>query len=380
MRIALAVALTTNQLCDASLTLHKSSSFSKDPRPRVKATFLKNEQNVGFSLMFDVSSASSRIVMKRGEDDFDEFPAYFDIEEGESIQPAFDGEGYEFNGIAPKVRGGLNLVFGGSLTSRTVRTQAVVGETVRLFSGPNSFEFDSQLHILNQEEDMQTGIGVLGARFDSEFAQAAGIFALHPNHSQANPSFIKAQRRFGKGIKGSKKLFIGREQVESAIELVSAQTDNQIVYAQNLDTTHWVIYGSIMGHNGPLVLSTSTMGMTAPKRVIEEITAAFTQLGAVKYGLDGTAYERNWGKCQNYKSLPNIVINLGSKAEGSVEIILTPDDYVVSTSEDLSMCQVKLTAETADSSGSRAIGIEVLSKVFTVFDRENNRVGILKID
>ena len=328
MRIIFGAALIAPQVLAGSFTLHENPVYY-DLHPRVKTTFMKNGQDLGFSLQLDTGASSTRIMALKPGSFSQETHSYFDVEKDDPVTRAafLLGEGYlVLRGLSNFKMARGTITYGTDSSSKVIRTVGSVSEKVRLFSGyDNVFDFDAEVY-LTDSHSLGDGIGLLGARVDSELARSAGVFAYHPKYTKSGPRFLMAARMFGFEPQRNRKLFVGRPAVDAAIKVVTRQTGSEIFHTPNLQTDHWTLTGQIDGHQVTLIADTGSSGVFVPKAIEDSIKEKFAAMGATYAGTPVTNFSQRWQNCENYKSLPNIVFRLG-EGQG-FEIVITPDDYV----------------------------------------------------
>ena len=335
-----------------ALKLHTHPYLTRDNRPRVKVSYLMNEQRIGFSVILDTGAGRSTLMLANEDDSVFQpsRPSYTTIEESDPVdRPAWWAEGYVDNSRAPRVNSGDgNFVFGLGSATLAVEIQQCVRETARLFSGDFRFDFDLNICLTRRMLNENIGAGSVGAQFDSDFAQAAGVFSI-----------VKCET-----------LLIGYPAVNSPIS-----------YMPNSHSTHWVIGGYIsFGSNSAMeylgwVLDTGANCIFVPGNTLRSIQEALVSVGGAEFDVHLPGSYPSYRNCdldRLRQVLPPISFQLGH-----LNVLIPVDEYIVPLPGDKKRCGL-VVAEIKRHQGHLlpVIGTAVLSKIIVIFDQVNRRVGI----
>ena len=357
------------------LSLH-CSPFERDPRPRVKVTFLAHGQNIGFSLMFDTGSIMTHIVLAEGLEVGapDAPPSYLPQDGVDSSvepvdRPAKWMEGYLDVGRVSKTAGAAKLMYGADDDRRRVDVTRRITEMAQLFSGETSFIHEIEINLTTKMEDRATGIGLLGAAPGSHFARAAGVFA-----------YMSAQADYKHAPSGGTLHIVGRESDEQLRTFCRPGSDIAFFPLHGpADRIHWLVTGTmqsgVIRHEVTYLVDTGATGIFVTSDILRAIKDALVEGGAVlEVAVPG--YMLKYTNCFRYRSLPTIDFTVGS-GPSAVTVSLSPDDYIIRRPGPDGACFLRLSDATARA--GRLLGVEILSKLLTVFDQTRNRIGFCLI-
>ena len=153
--------------------------------PYVKLSFLNEGRNLGYYAIFDTGAHRSYTFIETHGNPFDRSHTFWEprdwiLDEREPIiRAAQDGEAYRQNpSIVP--RDPMMLGYGVDNAIRGFPSIGTIQENIRLFSGPSNFTFyEPRLFLVPPPGDRQRVL--LGASRTSSFAAAAGAFAIIPS-------------------------------------------------------------------------------------------------------------------------------------------------------------------------------------------------------
>ena len=354
------------------LSLHYNP-FESDFRPRVKVSFLAHGQDIGFSLVFDTGSDKTHILMAGGPDDVasDAPPSYLPEDGIDSSlepvnRPARWMEGYLDVGLVAQTSGAGRLVYGTDDNPRPIDVTRRINEVAQLYSGATTFVHEIEIDLTTKVDNRFTGIGLLGAGRTSHFARAAGVFAyMGPLVDYSGWATASAGTLH----------IVGRDGGEQLNDF--CRTGSNIEYFPLAgNSIHWMVRGSIesgtMRHDLSFIVDTGASGVFVTTDILNAIKAALVASGAV-LAAAVPGHLLRYDNCFRYRELPAVKYTVGS-GPMAVSISLTPEDYIVGPSGPVGTCFLNLFDATAGTT-SRLFGMELLSKLLTVFDETRNRIG-----
>ncbi len=350
---------------DVTIELIKHASLP-DPRPRVRVQFILNGQPTVFSLMFDTGSALNVIV--RGQEEVDGIcedgpPCRGEIER--PIEVPINGEGYVDDGKQWVICGPRKgAAFGSDECRVEIDELKTIQEVVRLVGDAQTFQYLLYLKLLSGFENEYMGIGVLGAARLSEFAKRARAF-----------TFIGPTTESDGGT-----LLVGpRDSGALYDEYCEKRNGDDLLFLPNIEEVyiaHWIVEGSmgfgVSGFSEPVhwLADTGAGYFYVPVRLYNEVVRDLTMKGASvapRYG-NNRALVRN---CPREAS--PVSFNIGT---GSDQISVQFADYLINYDSETGDCELDLDpSELTFSPGTRILGMGILSKLVTVFDYDNSRVG-----
>ena len=347
----------------------------EDVRPRVDVRFLGHDRPVTYSLMFDTGSDIThiRVEAPAASATTEEFiPDSTDPELSSSymaLRPALEGEGYVDVGAGEVVGGGRDLYYGDDASLRAVPVQRRIREMAQIYSAADTFAHELIVDLTSAVDNRHTGVGLLGAGRTSEFAEAVGVFAFHP------PT---AAYMFG-GSPNAGTLIIGeRDFLQMERDHCAAGANLRFTNLRtDVSRTHWVISGNIVSGLGVAnaitwVVDTGAGGFYVDQATFDQTVVAIGALGAIvePYRPRYYTFIRN---CGDRLRFPDVFFTLGA-GNTATTVRIPATDYV--QQYDATACLLKLQPSGMTSlGGARLLGIGVLSKLFTVFDRESDRLG-----
>lgn len=368
----------------ATLVLHFNPCHY-DARPRATISFIAHQQRIGFSLLFDTGSSDSFILEYKGT--LEERaaigpspPAYMPIDGiNHSIEPVFRpaqrGEGYLTVGCVQEAGGGRNLYYGSADDSRLVESNVRIHEFALLYSGDEYFQYDIEIELTKKIADPATGIGLLGAGRMSHLAQSAGIF-----------SFIGPPIDYtGPDTRPAGTVIIG-ERDESVLNshCLEGQGLRFVPLRTEISQFHWVIGGSLTlndnaGRETATIdtnwgIDTGAHGFYVTTEMLDAIKQAMLENGAILVSDSSPGKYPFYSSCPPAGVMPSFTFYLGTGAK-AVPVVITAKDYTRTYTGKLSgFCALEI-CDLAPDQFVRLIGIHFLSKMVTVFDAENDRIG-----
>ena len=369
-----------NALQPRELSMHYNP-FVDDIRPRIKVSFLAHSQDIGFSLMLDTGSSVSHLVQARGTPEeaarLEHAPPSYlpedgiDSSEEPVVRPAKWEEGYLNVGLVSQTAEGRDIVYGADGNTRAIPTTEGINEIAQLFSGSTSFVFEMNMYLTTGMDNRFTGVGLLGAGVTSDFARAVGVFAyMGPVVDYTGWALTSAGR-----------LFLGQRDV-SVLNTHCARGSNIVFFPllPQISSIHWTVSGStelvrssnrIVTHEY-FIVDTGAAGVYVSRAILDAVTRDLEASGAVLISaLPG--HLKKYTNCR-IEALPNIIVRLGIGPQ-VVSVTVTPGEYIIRAGDPTApFCFLDL-SEGAVSGRARLVGMKVLSKLMTVFDSENRRIG-----
>jgi hypothetical protein len=335
-----------------------------DPRPRVKVQFQLNNQPTVFSLMFDTGSGRSFIlrVDVAGAHKCEEGPPCRGNRE-KPIVNAQNGEGYLDDGKGLQLAGSCELKFGHEECNKALPVLKTVKELVKMIGEKDSFEYTTGIDLVNDILNSVIGVGLLGASHDSPFAMKAGVFTyIGP------PTDYK----FG-ASKDAGKLIIGDRDFD---RISNEHCSGALGFFPNTAGIGlWNVDGSVTsgvsGLSEPMkwLVDTGATNYFVTEKFYEEVVSQLTAKGA-------TVGRRNGLLRAMVMNCPlttdPITFNIGS---GPGKISVQVNDYLSNRIPELGVCILELDPADLYIPGARLMGMGLLSKLVTVFDHENERMG-----
>ena len=363
-----------SQVPSTYLTLHYNPVVY-DPRPRINVEFLGSAAEIGYSLMFDTGSDVSHIFQANATaaelaDQPDSYWPLDDIDHsGDTIRPAKWLEGYHFVGDLEVTDVARTLRYGVDGAIRPIQTAMQLREMANLFSGSTSFIHEIEIDLTTEVDNRATGIGLFGAGRTSHFAEAVRTFAY------VGP----AAAYTGMPTEQGGTLVIGERNVR-ALQHFCLDSDRGFSFAPNkpfVSSIHWTIGGAVGLTGGAMtnvdwIIDTGAEGVFVTEEVYGQVVSGITSSGAVVEPITPRTYPRIFNCPANWEeAFPTITLRLGS-----LDVTMTPADYVSGPQGPMNICLLRLgTAGVSGRANVRLIGIRTLTKLATIFDRENDRVG-----
>lgn len=261
------------------------------------------------------------------------------------------GEGYLDIGVTP-IGGSGTLTYGLEENLRDIKIESRIPETAVLFSGPQRFSFPIEIQL---STEMDIGIGLLGASRTSHFAKAAGVFALI----------------------GMDRLVIGeRDSWDNYCE-----EGGHVAFFPVIShiTGFWTVAGSVTANSSGvslkthagLILDTGAVPSYVTSHIYDHVLRELVARGA-EVGRYATPHTHALlDNCPADELLPTIAFTLG-EGPTAVDVELHPADYIIRIMK--RECLLALSGAHAGP-GLRVVGMNVLSRMVTVFDARNDRVG-----
>ena len=341
-----ATVATTSIPEETVIDLHYNREVA-DYRPRCNVRFLGSGRDEEvFSLMFDTGSESSHIKVGR---------------------PG----GYMDNDRVVSCSGGSpsSVRFGHGRCVRTIPVIRKIVEMAEIVSSTDAavtYAFEMELLLTSVLDSSRgTGIGLVGAGRNSNFAIAVGVFGIIGN---SEPYCFPNSQCAGQLIIGD----------------VNIRQDCTIYYfpLSGRLPNHWAVPGSVAV--GPMASSASTTwivdtgmnGFAVPEESFTEIIRIISSLGGTTRTVPEHGY-RVVSNCQNcIRELPTLYFRIGILPTSWIEISLRPSEYLVNCSQGLQECVLWLDHnEIYWAPHARLLGMGILKKLLTVFDNENDRIG-----
>ena len=232
---------------------------------------------------------------------------------------------------------------------------------------PKELRFPTYMDILDPSVSRWTSANELAADRWSQFAIAAGVFALIPNWSSAEE-------------KDRLQILVGeRDEARLSEECESGESLKWLFLRRGKD---WLVAGNvgtggILGHGTRFRIASANERVQLPDRAYSDATAQIESLTGEEY-VHGT--DERFGIIPNcddnlIAKLPPIRITLG----GAVEAQLEGPDYVFTLDgvRGDNECYSRLLRPDAVTTGSDIypLGFPFLKKVVTVFDNHLGRIG-----
>ena len=334
----------------AKISLHYSET-APDSRPRIYVGFLGSDQDEEYSLLFDTGSDVSHIL-------------------------AADGEGYVDVGAGRIVGGEGELVYGSEWCERSVPVIRKITEMARI-TGPDEnsdyFVLEIEINLTSRIDDRNIGIGLFGAGRTSHFAHSVGAFAFMGQEQKFRPHFDFITSH------PSGTLLIGEDfAFESFCQQPLAWTRTE----PQISDIHWVVSGliglqgdddSLVG-GGPVhwLIDTGASSFFLPEWLYHNVITRIAVDGSTEviHTREGTFPLVM--DCRNMERWPVIELRFGD-----LRVLVYPHDYSTEYNPVMFHCYLKLQHNNFLSVPTPVtmLSVEVLSKLITVFDRRNDRVG-----
>ena len=326
--------------------------------PRVDVQFLAQEEPLTFSLLFDTGSPHTII----GQADRAARPQ---TPSSGAIRQARAGEWYIHTGATEIVRGRRTMHFGGEgSTARQVTIERRIREMAQLHSAADTFAHETLVDLTSTADAMVVCRGLFGAGRLSQFAEAAGVFGYLPHTGPAS-------RGGAAGV-----LIVGDR------DMARLQRENcaggSPLFFTALDTHagpgHWVIRGAVglgdaRGHAVSLVVDTGTLGFFVDGITYNQTVAAIQAVGNARVDPRFPGFNAIVRSCDDLRSYPDLHYMLG----GAFRVTIPATEYMRATGR--GDCELHLHLHRSQVLPATIVGSGILSKLFTVFDRENDRVG-----
>lgn len=363
-----------------TISLHYGPNY-QDLRPRITMSFKDNVKKIGFSVLFDTGSEKSHILECKGTKQELEAlenapPSYGNIDgidhSAEPVtRPAKLGEGYQ-KGCHVQQTGEARVLLYGPL-NKYIRFESNcrIKESAILFSGKNSFTFPIEIDLTRDVHFH--GVGLLGAAPSSHFANTVGIFSyLGPPIDSTVPTTRSAGT-----------LFIG-ERDESILKshCLEGHDLKFVPWVPEISLTFWGIRGSLtmdnesrnetVTSNMDWIIDSGADGSFVTREMLAAIKQAMLDNGAVIHpGTPG--YMDIYRNCPSPKVMPKFTFHLGTGPE-AVLVVITAKDYIRAT-DSSGWCYLRVKDDTVLTPSIGFISRDILSKLLTVFDAENHRIG-----
>jgi hypothetical protein len=287
-------------------------------------------------------------------------------------RPAKLGEGYQNVGLVQRTGEARYLYYGTDDNARPVATNGRINEFAVLYSGEQAYAYEIEIELTKKIDNDFTGIGLLGAGRTSHLAKTAGIFSyLGPIIDYTGWATSTA----GTVFIGERDLSMLNQHCLGAEQLKFFPTRPEI------SPIHWVVAGSVemksmLGAessraNSNWIVDTGAQGVYVSSDMKAAIRQAMLDNGAEIIS-EQAGYLPKYRHCPSAEVMPSFTFYLGTGSQ-AVPVNLTADDYLRPLG-DTQTCFLELSDSTASGS-AKLIGIRVLSKLLTVFDAENDRMG-----
>ena len=348
-----------------------------DVRPRVKVSFLAHGQDIGFSLVFDTGSHKTHILRASGTQEevaalADAPPSYLPQDDVDSAhepvsRPAKWMEGYLDVGFVAKTGGARVLQYGTDDKVRDIPIHSCITEVAVLFSGSQHFSFPIEIDLSTKMDNRYTGIGLLGAGRTSPFAELSGAFAYIGPMADYSGWAMTSAGRVLIGERDSWDMFCGHN---GRVKFFPTQP--------RISSVHWAVRGSITaeGPGGvvnaatPFIIDTGAATSFVTSNVLEHIRAQLIAGGAQLVEAQTNERYAKYTNCPLSRHLPVVTFKLGD-GPSALHVTLLPIDYIARGLN--GECTLVLSDSPAGQ--ARLIGMNILSKMMTVFDRRNDRLG-----
>ena len=334
----------------AKILLHYSET-APDSRPRIYVRFLGSDQDEEYSLLFDTGSDVSHIL-------------------------AADGEGYVDVGAGRIVGGEGELVYGSEWCERSVPVIRKITEMAQI-TGPEEnsdyFVLEIEINLTSRIDNRDTGIGLFGAARASHFAHSVGVFAFIGQEQNFRPHFDFITTH------PSGTLLIGEDyQFENSCQQPLAWTRTE----PHISDIHWVVSGlvGLQGDDDSFVggapvhwlIDTGATGLHLPEWLYHNVITRIVEDGSTEVIHTSEGTYPLVMDCQNLQSWPVIELRLGD-----LSVSVYPHDYIIEYNPTTFHCFLKLEHSNLPPLPTTVtlLSLEVLSKLVTVFDRRNDRVG-----
>jgi hypothetical protein len=120
------------------------------------------------------------------------------------------------------------------------------------------------------------------------------------------------------------------------------------------------------------IVDTGAQNLYVTTAMKDAIKQAMLDSGAILIS-DKPGHLARYQNCPNAEVMPSFTFDMGTGAQ-AVSVILTANDYLRTVFDQPGVCFLEVSDSTASHS-ARLIGTQVLSKLLTVFDAENDRMG-----
>ena len=346
-----------------------------DPRPRVKVTFLSHGQGIGYSLLLDTGAGGTSILRATGTPEelaalASAPPSYLALDSEPVSRPAKWNEGYLDACDAVRIGGNEIITFGSSNMLCDMHVHSTIQEQAMLFAGRERFSFPTDIALFSKVDYGNLGSGLLGADPTSRFAEASGVFAY----------IGPAVNYYGNYEDPAGRLLIGERQSWDTF----CADDGRVMFFSTLSQIErqhydWLVKGSVTVQGTEssvntvtaLLIDTGAVDSHVTTDVLNHVRARMVAGGArLVRPLTSRQFEE-YQSCPTSEKLPTVTFRLGGGPD-SVNVPLVPDEYIYRKED--GNCYLKLSDhQTTD--GDKIIGMTILSKIMTVFDRSNNRLG-----
>jgi hypothetical protein len=367
-------------LSPTTLVLHYNP-FTWDSRPRATMSLSKNDK-IGYSCFLDTGSVHTFLSEYEGTPEEKKAiafapPSYKSIDGiDHSMEPvtraAKYSEGYRRVSGLQQTGPTHTMNFGTAGHSLSIVSNGRFQEVAHLYSGQESFIFDVEIALAKRLTLHPSLTCLLGAGRRSHLAISAGIF------SYLGPSV----RYTGPSTRSAGTLIIGKQD-ESILKSNCLEGQDLRFFSTQtgISQIHWVVEGSvtmnnefgaaIMTSDNNWVIDTGAKTQTVPTEMLAAIKEAMWRNGAEVIS-EKRGRKSIYSNCPDPARMPSFTFYLGSGSQ-AVPVVISPEDYIGARSEE-GGCTLFLIDEPIARS-MRLLGMPVLSKLLTVFDSENDRVG-----
>ena len=356
-----------------SLALHYNPIIA-DSRPRVNVEFIGSAPGVGFSLMFDTGSDVSHIFQANvtAVSLADNMDSYWPLDDADSVaedvRPAKWMEGYNYVADLEVTDLGRTLHYGVDGAVRPVATAMRLREMANLFSGSTTFMHEIEIHLTTDIDNRATGIGLFGAGRTSHFAEAVGVFAfVGPLAAYTGWPTVRAGSLVVGSVEGLERRCLNEA---GGIRYVPTRP--------SVSSLHWAVAGSVGltgGRMAPVdwIVDTGAEGLFVTAEVLDDVVAGIVGAGAIVQAAEPRQYSRIFNCPSNFEDVfPTITIRVGA----DIDVTAFPSDYIIVPDDAPGICFLKLGSNGVSGRGNvKLLGIQSLTKMVTVFDRRNDRLG-----
>ena len=378
-----------------------------DHRPHIKMSLMNTGQNRGFPMLFD--TGSSRIIVAVRNRSIPVNSEYYAYANDDQLNDPVDRPAYcnEYFSTIESALSALNgqyefrlHTFGTDCRVWGIVTFGFLTDTVRLFSGSSTFEFQSEVYLAhppNRPADY-----LLGANKMSSFARSAKVFAYIGSYAYLGmqnhlPQFSKwyhngycvigpdAVREAERTCSGGR-MFIHRGVFGHRRRWRSSKS---LTWFNSPSERDWVINGGIQLGNGPiqelsmhLDTGASASNFHVTSEIENELISRMLSLGYVLKppGTDSqggvaftncTPHRGRWAD-----QLPPIHYYFWNQTiHDSVRITIPARRYTF-WSEDGGDCGIGIQNGLTKNGSELLVGTRALYSMATVFDLSSNRIGI----
>jgi hypothetical protein len=145
-----------------------------------------------------------------------------------------------------------------------------------------------------------------------------------------------------------------------------------------VSSLHWAVAGSVGltgGRMAPVdwIVDTGAEGLFVTAEVLDDVVAGIVGAGAIVQAAEPRQYSRIFNCPSNFEDVfPTITIRVGA----DIDVTAFPSDYIIVPDDAPGICFLKLGSNGVSGRGNvKLLGIQSLTKMVTVFDRRNDRLG-----